>query len=94
MRNLEFSGINISGQGLKQLAELISKSKNLKSLTLEWNYLNDFPDEFDYFCDVIATCHHLTYLYLKNNKLNTNLARGSLTKILKTNEGMLYLGNV
>lgn len=93
VRALEFSGINISGTGLKSLAEIVNKNQNIKTLTLEWNYLNEFPDDFDYFCEVLSHCNHLTYVYLKNNKINSNLAKNSLFKIVKSNEGLLYFGN-
>ena len=92
VRSIEFSGINISGTGLKSLAEIINKNQNIKTLTLEWNYINEYPDDFDYFCEILSHCNHLTYLYLKNNKINTNCAKNSLAKIIKSNEGLLYFG--
>ena len=78
---------------MKSLAELVSKTQNIKTLTLEWNYINECPDDFDYFCEVLSHCNHLTYLYLKNNKINSNCAK-SLVKIVKSNEGLLYFGKI
>lgn len=55
IHTIELSGININGFGLRSLAEAIQRSSGIKNIKLEWNYLNEYTEDFDYFCDVISS---------------------------------------
>ena len=74
------SGINIDGEGLKNIGEIISTNSQIKNLKIEWNYLDEYSQEFDFFCDCV-TKSSLIYLSLNNNKINSTLSR-SLQKII------------
>ena len=74
------SGINIDGDGLKQIGQIINSNSQIKNLKIEWNYLDEYPEEFDYFCECV-TRSSLIYLSLNNNKINSTLSR-SLQKII------------
>ena len=62
------SGINIDGEGLKNIGEIISTNSQIKNLKIEWNYLDEYSQEFDFFCDCV-TKSSLIYLSLNNNKI-------------------------
>jgi hypothetical protein len=87
---ISISGINIDSYGLKKLAEILSVNKYIKTVKLEWNYLNEFNEEFDYVCEVIARGNNIVYLHLNNNKLNS-LQTNSLSKIIKNNGVILQI---
>ena len=74
------SGINIDGEGLKNIGEIISSNSQIKNLKIEWNYLDEYSQEFDFFCDCV-TKSSLIYLSFNNNKINSILSR-SLQKII------------
>ena len=74
------SGINIDGDGLKQIGQIINSISQIKNLKIEWNYLDEYPEEFDFFCECV-TRSSLIYLSLNNNKINSTLSR-SLQKII------------
>jgi len=74
------SGINIDGDGLKQIGQIINSNSQIKNLKIEWNYLDEYPEEFDFFCECV-TRSSLIYLSLNNNKINSTLSR-SLQKII------------
>ena len=62
IQNIEMSGINITGFGLRTLADAIHRANSVKSLKLEWNYFNEYSDDFDYFCDVLGSVRSLIYV--------------------------------
>jgi hypothetical protein len=86
---ITLSAININDQGLKMLGEVIRQNSCVKNLKLEWNYLNEHPDDFDFFCDCLARSK-ITYLAMNNNKINSRLA-SSIAKLIKNSSTLLYL---
>jgi len=62
IQTVELSGINITGYGLRTLADALQRSNTVKNLKLEWNYLNEYTEDFDYFCDVISNVKSLIYV--------------------------------
>ena len=83
------SGINIDGEGLKNIGEIISSNSQIKNLKIEWNYLDEYSQEFDFFCDCV-TKSSLIYLSLNNNKINSTLSR-SLQKIIIYAKNLQFL---
>ena len=83
------SGINIDGEGLKNIGEIISTNSQIKNLKIEWNYLDEYSQEFDFFCDCV-TKSSLIYLSLNNNKINSTLSR-SLQKIIIYAKNLQFL---
>ena len=83
------SGINIDGEGLKNIGEIISSNSQIKNLKIEWNYLDEYSQEFDFFCDCV-TKSSLIYLSLNNNKINSTLSR-SLQKIIVYAKNLQFL---
>ena len=83
------SGINIDGEGLKNIGEIISSNSQTKNLKIEWNYLDEYSQEFDFFCDCV-TKSSLIYLSLNNNKINSTLSR-SLQKIIIYAKNLQFL---
>lgn len=87
--SIELSGININAYGLRALGEIIRANSNIKTLKLEWNYLNENNKEFDYFCDCLSRSN-LVYLYLNNNKIGSNLA-SSIGKLITSSSTLMYI---
>ena len=83
------SGVNIDGEGLKNIGEIISSNSQIKNLKIEWNYLDEYSQEFDFFCDCV-TKSSLIYLSLNNNKINSTLSR-SLQKIIIYAKNLQFL---
>jgi chromosome segregation ATPase len=83
------SGVNIDGEGLKNIGEIISSNSQIKNLKIEWNYLDEYSQEFDFFCDCV-TKSSLIYLSLNNNKINSTLSR-SLQKIIVYAKNLQFL---
>lgn len=86
---LSISGINIDSYGLRRVAEVIGANNSIKTLKLEWNYLNEYNEDFDYLCEVISRSNNIIYLHLNNNKLNSMQAN-SISKVIRNNSA-IYL---
>lgn len=84
------SGINIESYGLTKLGEILSANTSIKTLKLEWNYLNEYTEQFDFLCEVIARGNSIIYLHLNNNKLSS-LQATSLCKIIRSNQVILQI---
>lgn len=89
IHTIELSGISIDDFGLKILGEIVEKNHNVKTVKLEWNYLNEHSKDFAYFCDCLSRSN-LTYLYLNNNKITSHLCT-SISKILKDSQSIMYI---
>lgn len=89
LHTLVFSGVNIDSYGLKKLAELLTHNKYVKTFRLEWNYLNEYNEEFDYLCKVFSRSS-LVYLHLNNNKIASQQC-GSIAKVLRKCDSLLLL---
>ncbi len=63
IHTVELSGVNISGYGLRCLADALQRANSVKNLKLEWNYLNEYSDDFDYFCDIVGNVNSLVYVF-------------------------------
>ena len=83
IKEIKLSGISIDSKGLLVLGEILVKNKNIKSLTLDWNYLNEYIEEFESFCEIL-TSSFLQILNLNNNRLSSAHING-LLKLLKCN---------
>jgi len=87
---LALSGINIDGYGLIKLSEIISINKHIKTLKLEWNYLNEYAEEFETLCESIASTNSLVYLLLNNNKLSSNHIK-PIVKMIQKNVSLVQI---
>lgn len=89
INTIVLSGINIDEYGLKQLGDIVYQNPCIRNLKLEWNYLCEYSNEFDYLCDCICRSK-LIYLSLNNNKINTHMSK-SIAKIIRTSNTILYI---
>lgn len=87
---LAISGINIDSYGLRKVAEIIGVNKTLKTLKLEWNYLNEYNEELDFLCNEIVKAKSLIYIHLNNNKLSS-FQIGSICNIIQAASPLLML---
>jgi len=65
IQTVELSGINISGYGLRGLSDILQRKNIVKTLKLEWNYMSEIPDDFDYFCEIM--CNTSSLINVLNN---------------------------
>lgn len=77
IKDIKLSGVSIDNKGLVYLGDIVLRNKNIKSATLEWNYLNDYVEEFENFCKLISKSS-LQVLNLNNNKLSSIHINGIL----------------
>lgn len=82
INTLHFSGLSIDSAGLSSVCEAILNNRNLKTLTLEWNFLELFVDEFESLCEGISRSN-IQYINFNNNKLNS-LHASAILRILKS----------
>jgi hypothetical protein len=86
---MDLSGINITDFGLRYLSDIIKANPQLRTLKLQWDYLNEFSKEFDYLCEGISRSG-ITHLYLDNNKINSKLS-SSISKMIQNSNSLLYI---
>lgn len=77
IKDIKLSGVSIDNKGIVYLGDIVLRNKNIKSATLEWNYLNDYVEEFENFCKLISKSS-LQVLNLNNNKLSSIHINGIL----------------
>lgn len=86
---LKLSGVNIDGNGLRNLGDILRLNNQIRNLIIEWNYLFNYIEEFDYFCNCIATSG-IVFLSLNNNRINAPLCR-SIQTLIKNSKKLMYL---
>jgi hypothetical protein len=64
IHTIELSGISINDFGLRTLGEIIQHCA-IKVLKLEWNYLNEHSEDFDYLCESLIHCNSLIYVLIQ-----------------------------
>jgi hypothetical protein len=87
---LSIIGINIDSYGIKKISEIVATNNKIKTLKLEWNYLNEYIDEFNHLCQTISNNPQIIFLQLNNNKLNSIQAE-SISRILELNSKVLSI---
>ena len=86
---IDLIGISINEYGLQKLGEIILNNKLISTLRLNWNYLCEYPNEFEYFCNCVGRSN-LIHLNLSNNRINPSLVKSISQAILTSN----YLNSI
>jgi DNA repair exonuclease SbcCD ATPase subunit len=72
VQTLDLRGNDIRRYGAEALAELLRETASIERLNLEWNWLGDSGGAgLEALCDALKTNRTLTFLDLRNNKLNS-----------------------
>lgn len=90
IKSIHLSGISINKYGLEKLGLIIRMNNRIKSLNLEWNFLNELVDEFEDFSDSICQSN-VSYLSLNNNKLNSSHKKAILSLVQSNKLSFLSL---
>lgn len=80
INNLHFSGLSIDSVGLNNVCEAVVNNRNIKTLTLEWNFLELLADEFETLCEAVSRSN-IQFINFNNNKINSLHASGILRLI-------------
>uniref|UniRef100_A0A1B6HV01 Uncharacterized protein n=1 Tax=Homalodisca liturata TaxID=320908 RepID=A0A1B6HV01_9HEMI len=91
IHTLQLKGNNIGGPAVYKLSRMLSLSKHIKNLGLEWNNLGLCSEGMAEFCSVLAANHNLEVLDLRNNQLDPQCA-GLLAAALRKNTSLRALG--
>ncbi|XP_046676746.1 leucine-rich repeat-containing protein 45-like isoform X2 [Homalodisca vitripennis] len=90
IHTLQLKGNNIGGPAVYKLSRMLSLSKHIKNLGLEWNNLGLCSEGMAEFCSVLAANHNLEVLDLRNNQLDPQCA-GLLAAALRKNTSLRAL---
>ncbi|XP_053561622.1 leucine-rich repeat-containing protein 45 [Bombina bombina] len=70
IKHLDMKGNNLQAEGAKTIGKLLRRNSSLTSLTLEWNNLGMWEQDFSLLCDGLAYNQTLRKLDLRNNQIN------------------------
>nr|CAD7203969.1 unnamed protein product [Timema douglasi] len=90
VHTLVLRGNNIQSRNVGRVGALLKRNGHLKKLSLEWNSLGLFPEQFSEFCDGLSLNVSLESLDLKNNQLPPEVAR-DLARAISSNKTLKYL---
>nr|CAD7265544.1 unnamed protein product [Timema shepardi] len=99
VHTLVLRGNNIQSRNVGRVGALLKRNGHLKKsatlrdcsrLSLEWNSLGLFPEQFSEFCEGLSLNMSLESLDLKNNQLPPEVAR-DLARAISSNKTLKYL---
>lgn len=89
INSIDLMGVKIDEYGLRFLGNIISDSPNIKTLCLQWNYLNENSVGFAYLCESLSKSN-LVFLNLNNNKISNSLCK-YISELIKNSRSIFYI---
>jgi hypothetical protein len=86
---IDLMAVKIDENGLRSLGDIIIHSPNIKSLILQWNYLNENSAGFEYLCETLNKSN-LVFLNLNNNKITNSLCY-YISELIKNSRSIMSI---